>query len=398
MKIQATISSAEHPEYGTATVEFPITGDKYEHILGLLGPLGMGDAILRDCYLEELTGNFPVLKRLEESNVNLDELDYLAKRLERFDAWEAAQFQGMAEKLDLYDMTDLINLTFCCQRATVITDFSDLNAVGRDHYMNLRDGCVTLEELEVLDGYETALLLINSGGGTITPYGVVYDNGMRLEQVYDGRHFPAYLYDDALLELCVTSKHPDPDQPVADYLYLPAPDSLIKRTLLRSGHDFDDIQFHMESHTLPQAITEVLDTAGDDIGELNDMCRAIRDLGRGQMDKLSAAVLLAKPESAFEVGEIAKNLDLFDFVPGVKDVEEYGKYMIQESGRFEYDPNLDNFYNYSQYGWERINRELGQFTKLGYISYQGTMSLDELLCGDPVERMDRQMDGMGGMV
>ena len=38
---------------------------------------------------------------------------------------------------------------------------------------------------------ETARRLIESGGGTITPYGVVYDNGMKLEQVYDGRFFPA---------------------------------------------------------------------------------------------------------------------------------------------------------------------------------------------------------------
>ena len=28
----------------------------------------------------------------------------------------------------------------------------------------------------------------------VTPYGVVYSNGMKLEQVYDGQHFPAYLH------------------------------------------------------------------------------------------------------------------------------------------------------------------------------------------------------------
>ena len=51
----------------------------------------------------------------------MDELDYLAKRLDSFDRTGLAQFQGMAAKLDLSDMTDLINLTFCCQEATVIT-------------------------------------------------------------------------------------------------------------------------------------------------------------------------------------------------------------------------------------------------------------------------------------
>ena len=397
MNMQAIISSAEYPEYGVVTVPFPIPGDEYEHILGLLAPMGMGDTILRDCYLEELTGDFPVLKRLEGSNVNVDEMDYLAKRLDSFGPGEAAQFQAMAERLDLRSAADLINLTFCCQQATVITDFSDLEAVGRAHFMNLNGGYATMEELEALDGYETALLLIGSGDGAVTPYGVVYDNGMRLEQYYDGRHFPTYLYDNAFLELRVTSKHPDSDRPVEGYVCLPAPDSLIKRTFLRSGLDFDDLQFHIESHTLPQTVADVLDAAGEDIWDLNGMCHAIRELDSREMDKLSAAVLLAKPESAFEVGEIAKNLDLFDFVPGVRDAEEYGKYMIQQSGHFEYDPNLDNFYNYSQYGWERINREQGQFNGLGYISYQGTMTMEELLCGDPVERMDRQMDGMGGM-
>lgn len=33
-------------------------------------------------------------------------------------------------------MTDLIDLSFCCQQATVIMDFSNLNAVDRDHLMN----------------------------------------------------------------------------------------------------------------------------------------------------------------------------------------------------------------------------------------------------------------------
>ena len=397
--LQGIIRNANHPEYGAVTIPFPIPGDEYEHILGLLAPMGMGDAILRDCYLEKLTGDFPVLKRLEGSNVNVDEMDYLAKRLDSFGPGEAAQFQAMAERLDLRSAADLINLTFCCQRVTVITDFSDLEAVGRAHYMNLHDGCAATEELEALDGYETALSLISSGAGTITPYGVVYDNGMVLEQVYDGRHFPAYLYEDALLELCVTPRtDPDPEHPTVDYLYLPAPDSQVERTLLRAGIGSpDEFQIFAVYTGLPKAVTDVLNISQQDIYELNGMCRAIRDLGSGQMDKLSAAVLLAKPETAFEVGELAKNLDLFDFVPGVRDAEEYGKFMIRESGHFEYDPNLDGFYNYSQYGWDRIHREQGQFNELGYIAYQGTLALEDLLCGDPVERMGQQMDGMGGM-
>lgn len=46
---------------------------------------------------------------------------------------------------------------------------------------------------ESLDGEETARLLIDSGAGVVTPYGVVYDNGMKLEQYYNGHQFPLFL-------------------------------------------------------------------------------------------------------------------------------------------------------------------------------------------------------------
>ena len=58
--------------------------------------------------------------------------------------------------------------------------------------MNLHGGSASVDELNALDGKKTARQLIESGSGTITPYGVVYDNGMKLEQVYDSRFFPCY--------------------------------------------------------------------------------------------------------------------------------------------------------------------------------------------------------------
>lgn len=85
-------------------------------------------------------------------------------------------------------MKDFINLTFCCERATVISDFSKLEEAGRNYRMSLNGGSMPMDELKALDGRKEALQLIATGGGTVTPYGVVYDNGMELERLYDGRH------------------------------------------------------------------------------------------------------------------------------------------------------------------------------------------------------------------
>ena len=175
MRMNAVLSNPKHPEYGQYTVPLPIPSDQYDGLIEALNAMGMGDPLARDCQMDEIFGEYPILKRLEGKPVNIDELDYLAKRLDSFCcALEGAQFQGAAVSYDYSDMADLINLTFSCQQVTVITDFSDLEQVGREHYMVLNGGCASKEELDNLDGYETALLLIDEGDGVVTPYGVVY--------------------------------------------------------------------------------------------------------------------------------------------------------------------------------------------------------------------------------
>ena len=64
-----------------------------------------------------------------------------------------------------------------------------------------------MEELERLDARKTALdLILNDTSGQITPYGVVYDNGTMLEQVYDGRHFPDFYYKNSMASVLLTEQ------------------------------------------------------------------------------------------------------------------------------------------------------------------------------------------------
>lgn len=124
--IQAVFSNPLHPKYGVATIPFPISHDQYAYCMELLEALEIGGAVKTDCKVEEIDSFYTVLKRMEMLTVNVEELNYLAKRLESFDDGEAAQFQAMAHKLELSKLKDFINLTFCCQQTTVITDFLTL--------------------------------------------------------------------------------------------------------------------------------------------------------------------------------------------------------------------------------------------------------------------------------
>ena len=387
--IKAELASREHPGYGAVTVPFPIPRDEYDRTMELLEGLDIGDPLGQDCQVTELDSYYSVLKRLEGRPVNVDELDYLAKRLDSFCNGEDAKFQAMAYKLDISDIKDFINMTSSCQLATVITDFSDLEQIGKNHALALNGGAMVLAEYDKLDGQAIALALIQSGKGTVTPYGVVFDNGMKLEQVYDGQHFPLYLYESPLLNLEVRSGQPDSS---ASFLPLPASDKQVERALLRTGvRDMGDAVWDVESGELSEQVALAIKLESEDILSLNKLCRAIEPLDTSQREKLDAVVLMAKPGSAGEVRQLAENLDLFDFAPDVQTLEDYGRFMIQESGHFEYDENLEQFYDYHHFGEIRSREDGGEFTDLGYVSYHGTLALDELMRQDPAEEQEPEI-------
>ena len=391
--MSAVVSNPGHPEYGVATIPFPIPRDQYAHCMEMLEALEIGDALKADCKVEKIDSFYSVLKRTEMLTVNMEELNYLAKRLESFDTGEAAQFQAMAHKLELFELKDLINLTFCCQQATVITDFSDLAAIGRDHYMNLHGGSASVDELNKLDVEETARQLIDSGSGTITPYGVVYDNGMKLEQIYDGRFFPCYYYEPNAITVAVTSKAEPEDTEHITWLFLPMVQEEIDRALLRGGiTDPSEIRLSLEDSWFPHEVLDLLDMDHVDISELNALVQALDEFSDMSIRKYAAAAVMARPHTTEQAKHLAENLDLFDFAPSASTPEEYGKYMIRQSGHFDYDENLDAFYDYEKYGTERMNAEDGMFTDRGYIAYKGYTSMEEMMNGSQSSHME-----MGGL-
>ena len=102
---------------------------------------------------------------------------------------------------------------------------------------------------------------------------------------------------------------------------------------------------------------------------------------------------MSKPKNAEQIKNLVENLDLFDFAPDTHTPEEYGKYMIQQSGRFEYDENLDEFYDYEGYAMQRMNEEDGMFPVRRDIADKGYPSMAARM----VDRQSRCME-MGDML
>ena len=62
MMIRAVLSNPSHPEYGVATIPFPIPRDQYAHCMELLAALEIGDAVKTDCKVEKIDSFYTVLK------------------------------------------------------------------------------------------------------------------------------------------------------------------------------------------------------------------------------------------------------------------------------------------------------------------------------------------------
>ena len=389
--MQVTLCNKGHPEYGFATIPLPIPDEEYSHCMALLEQIEIGDVTAHDCYVDQIHDAPPALDMLEGSMINVDELDFLARSIDRYTDEELAKFQCMTSTREHWDMQTLINLSFSCEQVSVITDFAKLEEAGRSHYMTVHGGGVPVEEYHQLNGIGIARGLIADGGGRITPYGVVFENAMRIDPVYDGHSFPPYMDQPYLMEFTLET----PLEGETTF-FLPQPEKRLERLLERARIDasikLDIRTWHSD---LPDPVMERLDFPNESIYEMNRLCAAVRGMDEGQAQKLSAVALYANPEYAFQMRQLAENLDLFDFVADIQTAEDYGRYLIQESGHYEFDENLARYYDYEKCGREQLESEAGAFNALGYVSYHGALSLDELMMEDPAEQ-SRGMQ-MGGM-
>ena len=120
-------------------------------------------------------------------------------------------------------------------------------------------------------------------------------------------------------------------------LLLPTPEKRLERLLERGGYwKAEDVQVRVWRTELPDQIENRLDIPHEGLFELNRMFQAVEKLNHPEVDRLAAAVLMAQPDYASQVRHLAENLELFEFIPNIKTAEELGRFMIQQSGHFEY--------------------------------------------------------------
>ena len=390
---EATLKNRSSAHFAPVTITFPIPEDQYEQAILALEKSQIGDVRVQDCLIDNVHApNCPALLRMTNTMANVDELDWLGKQLESFDRYELLQFNAAVERFGLSAADELIDLSFCAREVTVVSDFNDLELVGKRHYLTVHGACDP-KELEDLDGKETALALISGQPGYVTQFGVVYDNGIKLEQTYDRKHLPPiWMAESCIMELKIRVTGED-DPKKQEWVQLPASQIKLERAMRRAGiASCGEMQMLVSDSRFPDEVNCALDFERESLFELNRLCQMCSNFKEQNFVKLGAVCQMAKPTCAANIRQLAENLYQFDFAPNVHTPEELGRYMIQRSGHYEYDENLEDFYNYGDYGVNRMLQEDGVFVDRGYVSYHGTLTLDELMRDDPAESYQQEQD------
>ena len=170
-------------------VKFPTTAEEMKEVFRRIG-IGQKDEFGQpyeewfitdyDCYVD---GLYSKLGEYE----NLDELNYLASKLEEMRDYEYAQFQAGMEMGDhCGSLQEIINLTENLDCYEVYPNIEDYDDLGR-YYIEELDVMQVPEHLRNYIDYEAyGRDVALEEGGSFTDQGYVRDTGDRFREYYDG--------------------------------------------------------------------------------------------------------------------------------------------------------------------------------------------------------------------
>ena len=292
-------------------------------------------------------------------SVNVDELNFLAKSIERFAESEYDQFMAAVSLERSPDLERLINLSFNINHYTVVRDVSDLAGIGQYHLMNIR-GSLSKTELETIDFAQVGRDLLSSGKGVPTEYGLLFENEeVPFQQVYDGTTFPPYVYKSDVVVI-VNLRY----KGKTEYLYLPEEDISIEKALKRLGAaTLEDCALEIEEFkTLNKSWRDHLKSIMEYEG-----LRGVNELAQGlaakylDTDRLLHITEYADVVSGEDIRKLADHLDDFIVIDGAQTYADVGEYVTRHEIGYEVGEGMSDFVDYSKLG-EYITQERdGQF-------------------------------------
>lgn len=326
------------------TIELPCD-EKY--LYDKLSELHVADMTNTTLFVETIDDES--MGRLQNRFVNLDEFNYLAKRLDSFDRRELDKFHAVLRHKHMDSIKDMINLTFNLDHYTLVQDLSNLESIGRLQYMTVNGG-ICEEEKQRIDFAAIGKALIETGKGILVHNGVLFENPEnQYEEIYDGEVFPQYMYEDKLMEAAIEYAGR------IETVYLPeiplAIDKAVKRlgagTLDKCTVNIEDV--HLENEYWTEVLKGILHKEG--LYAANDVLNSVYGIKLdGELDKLQAVMEYAEVWDSESIQKLAANINCFTYLPNVDDYEDMGRFWIENEEMYHIHPDIQDFFMYDEFG------------------------------------------------
>ena len=313
---------------------------------------------------------------LEGSSIDVDELNYLAKRMDSLTWGETDKLYAIVSQKSYIEPKDLINLTFNLECYTLIHDLQDISSAGRNYLLTVNGG-MTSEELSSKDLAKIGRELIESGKGIYTDYGLLFRNEeIGFEEVYDGQVFPEYWNREDIL-LSVELSYGDK----REYVYLPEAFSAIRKALHRLGApSAEACAYKISGYNFPsdwwKRFNQLLET--ESIFPVNVLAQEIMDQ-EVDFDKLSAVCGYVGKWDLDTLLSLVKNIDDFEYLERAQNYESVGILSLNRSLDEGFPSGATRFIDYEGYGKYLSSNQGGRFVAGGFIYLREGITIQDIL-------------------
>nr|WP_316612522.1 hypothetical protein [uncultured Ruminococcus sp.] len=339
--------------------------------------------------------HYPIeLSALNARNVNLDELNFLARRLDSFTEEEIEQFFAATEHENAQSLKNMINLTYNLDKFTLIKNVGDMTKVGRDYTLNT-EGCVPADSRYDAKYAEIGRKLLASGRGVFTERGLLFVEDKPIEEVYDGKTFPGFAYQSFIVNVDVEYKGR------YESLFLPESQLAIDKAVRRLGAEsIDDCDLSSEYGNpnfsrFSVRFEEILDNEG--IDALNELAYELNTYDI-DTEKLDAAMEMTDVKSSKNIITLINHLDEFEWLNDISygDYEGVGRFFVESDYYDEYEisDELCDYFDFAEFGAHMADEKSGQFVNGGFIFCDVEDGLDSIM--EKLEDESSSM-AMGGM-
>lgn len=320
------------------------------------------------------------LSALDGTEIDLDEMNFLAKSMERFTQYEQDQFFATVQAEQVSDLKALINLSFNMDRYTLVQNTTDLAAIGRKHLLNKLGG-IPASEIDKLDFEQEGRDLLASGNGTPTTYGLLFeDKDTPYRELYDGTTFPYYEHLGGAIAVAQLEYGPK-----TEYLYLPEDELAIIKAARRLGAPSSDMckaaltDFMMDDPVWMRYLENTLRDEG--IGAANELAAVFPKSSEG-LEKLAAVVEYADVSDSSDILRLATHLGDFVFIKGAETDEDVGRHFVDSDSGYSVSPEVMDYIDFDALGNQISEDREGQFMDDGFVCMDSGCSLEMILNSD----------------